>query len=129
MRFVTWLLSTGAALAVATWMLDGIWFEGAVEGRAELADKWQAWLVVSLILGVLNSIVAPALKLLGLPFVILTLGLFLWVVNAWMLMLSGWIAGEVGLGFHVSGFWTALLGALVITVVGWGANLLLGRDE
>ena len=129
MKFVTWLLSTAAALAVATWMLDGIWFEGASSGRAEFADKWQAWLLVSLILGALNSVVAPALKLIGLPFVILTLGLFLWVVNAWMLMLAGWIAGEVGLGFHVSGFWTALLGALVVTVVGWGTNLLLGAEE
>ena len=62
-------------------------------------------------MGVIGAIVKPVVTLLSLPFVILTLGLFLLVINAWMLMLAGWVAGKLDLGFEVDGFWTALLGA------------------
>ena len=111
MRFLVWLASTTAALALATWLLDGLSIEG---------DTWQEqiWplLGVALIMGVIGAIVKPVVTLLSLPFVILTLGLFLLVINAWMLMLVGWVAGKLDLGFEVDGFWAALLGSLVITL-------------
>jgi putative membrane protein len=110
-RFLVWLASTTAALALATWLLDGLSIEG---------DTWQEqiWplLGVALIMGVIGAIVKPVVTLLSLPFVILTLGLFLLVINAWMLMLVGWVAGKLDLGFEVDGFWAALLGSLVITL-------------
>lgn len=119
------VLSTAAALAVATWMLNGIWFEN--DGELNTRNVLQ-FLLVAAILGTINSFVAPFLKLLSLPFVIITLGLFLWFINAWMLMFTGWIADVVNLGFHVDGFGTALLGALIISLVTWGISLMFGKD-
>jgi putative membrane protein len=110
-RFLVWLASTAAALALATWLLDGMSIEG---------DSWREQIVplllVALIMGVIGAIVKPVVTFFSLPFVILTLGLFLLVINAWMLMLAGWVAGKADIGFEVDGFWTALLGALIITL-------------
>lgn len=118
MRFLGSLLATMAGVAVAAWLFDGIWFEG-VDGPAgaELRDKVLPVALVSLIIWIVGLVVAPVVKLLSLPLIVLTLGLFLLVVNAAMLLLVAWIADGVGLGFHVDGFWVALGGALVITLV------------
>ena len=128
MRFLTWLVSNAIALAVAAWAFDGIWFEGAGHGTAEIRDKLVPLLVVALILGVVSSFVKPVLKILSIPFIIVTLGLFLLVINAAMLMLTSWLAGLLDVGFHVDGFWTAVGGAIVITVVDWIVDGLIGRD-
>jgi putative membrane protein len=73
--------------------------------------------------------VKPVLTFLSLPVVILTLGLFLLLINAAMLGLTGWIAAQFDLGFHVDGFWSALVGAVIVTVVGWGVRTALpARD-
>jgi len=127
-RFLTWLVSNAIALAVAAWVFDGIWFEGAGHGTAEIRDKLVPLLVVALILGVVSSFVKPVLKILSIPFIIVTLGLFLLVINAAMLMLTSWLAGQLDVGFHVDGFWTAVGGAIVITVVDWVLDGLVGRD-
>ena len=129
MRFVTWLLTYAAGLAVAALLLDGIWFDGADNGSAEIQDKLLPLLGVALILGLVSTFVEPVVKLLSLPFIILTLGLLLLVINALMLMLTAKLADVVDLGFHVDGFWTALVGALVVTVVGWGVRLALPSDD
>jgi len=128
-RFLTWLVSNAIALAVAAWVFDGIWFEGAGHGSAEIRDKLVPLLVVALILGVVSSFVKPILKILSIPLIILTLGLFLLVINALMLMLTSWLAGQFDLGFHVDGFWTAVAGAIVITLVDWGVDRLIGPDR
>ena len=128
MRFLTWLVSNAIALAVAAWVFDGIWFEGAAHGSDEIRDKLVPLLVVALILGVVSSFVKPVLKILSIPFIIVTLGLFLLVINAAMLMLTSWLAGLLDVGFHVDGFWTAVGGAIVITVVDWIVDGLIGRD-
>ena len=60
-----------------------------------------------------NAVVRPVVKFLSLPFIILTLGLLIFVINALMLLLTSWLAGQLGLGFHVDGFWTAVVGAIV----------------
>ena len=112
-----WLLTYAAGLAVAAWLLDGIWFEGATSGSAELQDKWLDVLAVALILGLVSTFVEPVVKLLSLPFILVTIGLFLLVINALMLLLTEWIADLVGIGFHVDGFWNALLGSIIITLV------------
>lgn len=125
MRFVTWLLTYAAGLAVAAWLLDGIWFEGANNGQAELQDKIVPLLLVALILGLVSTFVEPVVKLLSLPFIILTLGFLLLVINALMLMLVAWLADAFDIGFHVDGFWNALVGAVIVTVVGWGVRVAL----
>jgi putative membrane protein len=124
-RFVTWLLSNAVAVAVATALLDGIRFTGPVQGEAELQHKFLPLLFVAVIMGVVSMLVKPVVQILSIPFIIVTLGLFLWVINALMLKLTAGIAGLFGIGFHVNGFWTALLGALIITIVNFVVDRLL----
>jgi putative membrane protein len=111
-----------AALAVAAWLLGGI----RITGRD---DRALTLLGVALVFGLVNAIVAPVVKLLSLPFIILTLGLLLWVINAAMLMLTGAIADGLGLGFEVDGFGTALVGALIISIVGAILGSLVDDDR
>jgi putative membrane protein len=128
-RFVTWLLSTAAAVAVATWLIEGIFFTGPSSGWDEVRHKILPLLLVSLILGLISMFVKPVVTFFSIPFIVLTLGLFLLVINALMLMLTAWIAGGVGIGFHVEGFWNALLGSLVITFVNWFIDISVLRDD
>ena len=82
-----------------------------------------------MILGLVSLFVAPVVKILSLPFIILTIGLFLLVINAGMLLLTGWIAGKAGVGFYVDGFWTALFGSIVITVVTGAVKMVVDGDQ
>ncbi len=125
MRFLTWLLTYAAGLAVAAWLLGGISFEGARTGQAEIQDKIVPLLFVALILGLVSTFIEPVIKVLSLPFIILTLGFLLLVINALMLMLTARLADAFDLGFRVDGFWNALVGSLVITLVGWGVRTAL----
>ena len=118
MGFLLRVLVSAAALAAAAWWLDGISFTGDDNEALTL-------LGVALVFGVVNAVIAPVVKLLSLPFIILTLGLLLWIINAAMLMLTAAIADGIGLGFEVDGFWTALWGALVISIVSAVLNALL----
>ena len=129
MRFVTWLLTTAAGVAVAAWLIDGIYFTGPTTGQAELNHKVVPLLLVSLILGLVSNLIRPVVTFFSIPFIVLTLGLFLLVINALMLMLTAWIAGGVGIGFHVQGFWNALWGSFVITIVNWATASLLKDDD
>ncbi|MGD9960026.1 phage holin family protein [Nocardioides sp.] len=112
MRFVTWLLTNAAAIAVAAWLLNGITLEGT-----DWQDKIVPLLLVALILGLVTMFVEPVVKLLSLPFIILTIGLFLFVINALMLWLTSAIADGLDIGFQVDGFWAALWGSIIITLV------------
>ena len=114
------LLVNAVALAVAAWLVSGITLEGPTTGRRILT-----LLIVAAIFGVVNAIVKPIVKLLSLPFIILTLGLLTFVINAFMLWLTSWITGKLDVQFHVDGFWSALWGALIITVVGMVLNVIL----
>jgi putative membrane protein len=84
-------------------------------------DSWLAALAAGLALGLVNAIVRPILLLLTLPITLVTLGLFLLVLNG----LCFWLAASVVRGFHVDGFWAAVLGALCVSVVSWLANTLV----
>ncbi|TWD80375.1 putative membrane protein [Kribbella amoyensis] len=114
------LLANAVALAVATWVVGGITLEGATTGRRILT-----LLIVAAIFGVVNAVVKPITKLISLPFIILTLGLLIFVINALMLLLTSWITGQLDVQFHVAGFGSALLGSLVITLVSILLNTLL----
>jgi putative membrane protein len=114
------LLANAVALAVASWVVTGITLQGATTGRRILT-----LLIVAAIFGVVNAVVKPVVKLLSLPFIILTLGLLTFVINAAMLLLTSWITGKLDVQFHVDGFWNALFGSLIITVVGMILNAVL----
>lgn len=120
MRMILRLLANAAALAVATWLLPGISLTAD-----SLSDKVIALLIIALIFGVLNAVVKPIFTLVTSPIVLLTLGLFLLVINALMLLLTSWIAGLVGLGWQVSNFWWAVLGALIVSIVSFILNAFL----
>ncbi len=117
MKFLTWLVVNALALAFAAWLLDGIRLTGP--------NQAVHLVIVALIFGVVNAVVAPVVKLLSLPFILLTLGLLIFVINALMLLLTAWISTQIGLGFHVDGFWTAVVGAIVISIAGWVLEAVL----
>ena len=114
MRFVLWVVVNALALAAATALLDGI----ELSARST-EDQIVTMVIVALVFGVINAVIAPVVKLLSLPFIILTLGLMLLVINALMLLLTGWVAEQLDLGFRVDGFWTAVLGAIIVTIATW----------
>ena len=126
---LTWLLTHTVALAVATWLLAGLSFAGPTRGQAEVTEKIGPLLVVAVILGLVSSLVKPVVMLLSLPFIVLTLGLLWFVLNALMLLLVAWIADQFDLGFRVAGFWWAVAGSLVITVVSWVVHLAIKEDR
>ncbi|MFC5954015.1 phage holin family protein [Streptomyces sp. NPDC005774] len=119
-NFVVKTIANAAALAVAVWLIDKITLTGDNTGK-EIGTL----ILVALIFGVVNFLVKPLVQLLSLPLLILTLGLFTLVVNALMLLLTSWLADVFDLSFHVEGFWTAVLGGLVISVVSWALNVVL----
>ena len=129
MRIVSWLVTNALALAAAAWLFEGIRFVGPAQGSAEIREKLLPLLAVALILGLVSATVKPVLKFLSFPVVLLTLGLFLLLINAAMLGLTGWLAEQLDIGFRVDGFWTAVGGALVITVVTRVVDGLIGPDE
>jgi len=105
---IRWII-VGLSLFVAAWLLPGI----RVEGNA-----WVVLAVAAIILGFVNAIVRPLLKFLSIPMLILTLGLFGLVINGFTLWLASLIAVNwFGIGFHVEGFWTSVLGGLIVTIV------------
>jgi putative membrane protein len=128
-RFLTWLLTNAVALALAAALFDGISFAGPDRGQSEITQKLLPLLLVALILGAVTSFVKPVLQILSIPLIILTLGLFLLVINALMLMFTAWVAGIFNLGFHVDGFWTAVGGSIVITLATWAIDAVIGDDR
>ena len=120
---------TAAALALAAQLIDGIWFGGATSGRAEVEDKILPLLLVALISCLVTAFVKPVLTILSIPFILLTLGLFLIVINALLLHFTEWLAGLLNIGFHVEGFWPSVGGAVIISVTTWVLDALVGVDE
>lgn len=120
MKFVIWVVVNALALAAAIWLVQGITLTGKTDGSQVLR-----LILVALIFGLVNAIIAPIVKLVSLPFIILTLGLLLLVINALMLWLTSAISESLNLGFHVDGFWPAVFGALIITVATWVLEIVL----
>jgi putative membrane protein len=105
--FLLRLLVNAAALWVATAIVPGV----------DYAGGWLPFLAVALIFGVMNSVIRPITWILTLPLILLTLGLFLLVINGLMLWLTSALSSALDLGFHVRGFWAAFWGALVVSLV------------
>jgi putative membrane protein len=123
MNMLVKLLANAIALAVAAWLLSGITIQGS-----RTTGRVLTLLIVAAIFGLVNAVVKPIATILSLPFIVLTLGLLIFVINALMLLLTSWISDALNVPFHVNGFGTALLGALIITVVSWLLNVLLPDD-
>jgi putative membrane protein len=118
-QFIVRLLINAAALWAAIRFVPGIAFEG----------DWPLLFAVALVFGVLNAVIRPVLFVLTLPFLILTLGLFTFVLNALMLWLTSAASDLFGLRFHVDGFGAAFLGALIVTVVSFALSMLVGQPR
>jgi putative membrane protein len=119
-NFVVKTIANAGALAVAVWLLDKITLTGD-----STVKKVSTLIIVALLFGLVNFLVKPLVKLLSLPLLILTLGLFTLIVNALMLLLTSWLADKLDLSFHVEGFWTAVVGGLIISVVSWALHVVL----
>jgi len=119
MRFILRLLINAAALWVATRLVSGI----------TATSEPVTFLVVALVFGLLNALVRPLLALLTCPLMILTLGLFTFVINALILWLTSAAAAKFGLGFHVDGFWAAFWGALVVSIVSVLLSIFVSEPE
>ena len=142
MALVLRLIVNTLALWVATLIVPGISLRettviyapgaGAIEDQISVPTV-TALLIVAVVFTLVNAVVKPIVQFLSLPLTILTLGLFLLVVNALMLMLTSWITGAVqlfGAEYVVSGFWAAFFGGIVIALVNWVVGLVLpGRRD
>lgn len=117
-------LASAAALAVATWLLPGITLaDGDTWSRA------MTMLIVAAIFGVVNSVIKPLFKFVTAPLIFLSLGLFLLVINALLLELVSWAAGQFHLGWHVSDWGSAFWGALIVSFVSFVLNAFFKRSE
>ncbi len=116
---IRWVISAVSIFAAA-WLLPGIQVEGG---------GWMVYFWMAIILGLANAIIRPILKLLTCPLVLLTLGLFTLVINALTLWIAASIAEGMGIGFHVAGFGSALLGSIIISVVSVILNAFVKDDD
>ena len=120
MKYLLHVLVTAVALAVAVWLVPGIELLTASDGKRVLT-----LVVVALIVGIVNAVIKPIVKTIGCLFYILTLGLIGLVVNGLLLWLASWAAGKLTLPFHITGFWPAFRGAIIVGVVSWLVGLVI----
>ena len=113
--FVVRLLLNAVSLWVATRIVPGVSYAG----------DWLPFLGVALLFGFVSAFIRPVAKLLALPLILLTLGLFSLVVNGLMLWLTSQLSTTLGLGFHVAGFWPAFWGALVVSIVDLALSMMI----
>lgn len=117
---LTRILINAIALGVAAWIVDGVDFTGD-----STANKFWTLLAVAAIFALINTFIKPIVQLISLPFIVLTLGLLIFVINALLLWLTGAISSWIGLSFSVEGFWPALLASLIISLVSWAMNMVI----
>ena len=123
MRFLLQVVVSAAALGVATAAVPGITLP-AGSGWSKVGTL----LVVAVIIGLINATLKPLIKVVGCAFYVLTLGLVALVVNGLLLWLTSWVAGKLSLPFHITGFWAAFWGAIIVGLVSWVLNLFI-RDK
>ena len=99
-----------------------------VPGITQQSASWLSYIWLALIFGVINALLNPLLKLLTCPLILLTLGLFTLVINTFLFYLAGYIGTAFGVGFTVDGFWSALLGSIIVTIVSVVLSLVF-KDE
>ena len=120
MKLLLRVLIPAAALYVAQLVVPGIELTGS--------SAWKragTLIVVALLFGLVNALLKPIIKIVGCVFYVLTLGLIGLVVNGLLLWLCSWVAGKLGLPFHITGFWPAFWGAIIVGIIGWLLNLVV----
>ena len=121
------LVITAVSLWIATLLIGGIELN-----TTSVPGKVGTLLAVAVIFGIVNAVLRPIIKTIGCGLYVLTLGLIALVINGLLFLLVSWIAGKIGLPFHVDSFWpTAVLGALIVGIVSWVLNMLVpdGSDD
>jgi putative membrane protein len=117
---IRWFI-VAVALGAAVWLVPGI--------TVQDSTAWVAVAVMAIVLGLVNAIIRPILAFLSCGLIIVTMGLFMIVINAFTLWLSSWIAVNwLNIGFYVDGFVPSLVGGLVVTIVSFVLSLLLKDD-
>jgi putative membrane protein len=111
---IMWVFNT-IALFVATWLLSGLSY----------GDDWWALLISGLVFTLVNFFLKPVLAILSIPFIIVTLGIFYFLINILMLYLTHWIVPQ----FTIASFWWAALAAIIISVVNWVLRKLVEPDQ
>lgn len=105
---IRWLIAS-ASLFAAAYLVPGI--------RVEGQNAWTVYIVMALVLGLVNALIRPALKIVSLPLIVLTLGIFALVINGLSFLIAARIAEGIGVGFYVDNYWSALLGSIVVSLV------------
>jgi putative membrane protein len=124
MKILLKLIITAVALWVATLVIPGIHLN-----THSTTGKIGTLVVVALIFGVINAVLKPIVKAIGCFAYVITLGLISIVVNGLLFWLTSYIAGQLSVPFHVKGFVAAVLGALLVGIVGWVLSLIVDRDD
>ena len=119
LRFLTRWFITAVALYAAVRLVPGITYEGG----------WTTLAGMALLFGLLNAVVRPILTILSCPLIILTMGVFILVINGALLLAASRLAGVFGVNFYVDGFGPAFWGALVVSVVSFVLNLFIAGEE
>lgn len=101
------IMINALSIAIAVKVIDGITFSG----------KWWKMIIIGAVFGIVNSLIRPVVKFFTFPFIILTLGLFTFIINALMLLITEALSGPLNLGLQIHGFWPAFWGALIVSVV------------
>jgi putative membrane protein len=128
-RLLARLVVTAVALFAAIALVDGIELAGATTDALPSVQTLTNLVIVAVIFGLVNAIVRPVLKKLACAITVLTLGLFIFVINALMLLLTALIADQFQLGFTVDGFVPALIGSVIISVVSLVLSILIPDDD
>lgn len=124
MTFLIRLLVTAVGLAIATLLVSGI----SVSGRNHAIDALTL-IAVAFLFGLVNAVLKPLIMLIGCVLYVITLGLIAFVVNAFLFLLTGWLANLLNLPFHVDGFWSGFWGAIIVGVVSWMINLVIPDQQ
>ena len=126
-NFLIRVAINGLALWVAALVLEGVHLG---EDDASWTSNVVTIVLVALLFGLINAVIKPIVKLFSLPFIILTLGLFTFIVNAFMLQITEWISEPLDLAFSIDEFfWDAVFAAVIITLVSWALNVVLPDDD
>jgi putative membrane protein len=118
--FIIRLIINALAIAATAWLLPGI----TVGGNPTLTI-----ILVALIFGIVNAVIKPIFSFVTCGLYVLTLGLFTFIANAVMLWVTQYVAAWFGLQFRIDSFWTAILGALIISVVSFILSMMFGKDK
>jgi len=116
--FIKWIMNT-IAIMLTVKFVEGITYSG----------EWWGILIVGVLFGLVNTFLRPLVKLFTFPLLILTLGIFTFVINAMMLSVTSWLSEQFALGFHVAGFKAAFWGSLVISIVSMVLGCLMPSEE